>query len=257
MWETDIYKWVSDAEYHKIICSISQEAKICLRNRAYTACLSMVGSLLEGLIIYSLTRIRVDFSPNATLDQLITLGKQCSLLPPREEFLGHALRNFRNFLHPTRQREGNYIPTKETAELAVKTCEYMASELQKRLNSYLPNSVSARLLVVTHANADGEVIPIHISPFSLGRGENNSYVISEKGVSVSHTRILYQKNSFFLEDLKSTNGTYIITENSEEKKLKPYRPTLMAGTTRFRLGNADDNPQFIFQIEGEERTVPT
>lgn len=47
------------------------------------------------------------------------------------------------------------------------------------------------------------------SSLAIGRKEDNDIVIDNPAVSSHHARILKQGNSYFVEDLNSTNGTFI------------------------------------------------
>ncbi|MBU3207168.1 FHA domain-containing protein [Clostridium algidicarnis] len=54
----------------------------------------------------------------------------------------------------------------------------------------------------------GSVIPIRGS-ITLGRTEENNVVLSDKYVSSTHAKIYSNNDKYFLEDLKSTNGTIL------------------------------------------------
>jgi len=44
---------------------------------------------------------------------------------------------------------------------------------------------------------------------TIGRGTHNHLVIDDTYTSYEHARIVYQDERFYLEDLESTNGTYL------------------------------------------------
>jgi pSer/pThr/pTyr-binding forkhead associated (FHA) protein len=46
-------------------------------------------------------------------------------------------------------------------------------------------------------------------PTSIGRGAVNDVVVDEEHVSQQHARVFYRDAGFWVEDLQSTNGTYI------------------------------------------------
>lgn len=54
----------------------------------------------------------------------------------------------------------------------------------------------------------GSVIPIRGS-ITLGRTEDNDLVLQDKYVSSTHAKIYSKDDEYFLEDLKSTNGTIL------------------------------------------------
>lgn len=49
------------------------------------------------------------------------------------------------------------------------------------------------------------IIPIT----TLGRAEHNHLIITDTYSSYEHARIIYQQDKFYLEDLQSTNGTFL------------------------------------------------
>ncbi|MDD6794226.1 MAG: FHA domain-containing protein [Clostridiaceae bacterium] len=65
------------------------------------------------------------------------------------------------------------------------------------------------LEVVGQSNVKkGSVIPIK-SSVTIGRKDENSVVISDKHVSGNHARFIIRNNILFIEDLNSTNGTFV------------------------------------------------
>ena len=55
---------------------------------------------------------------------------------------------------------------------------------------------------------EGSFIPIR-SDLTIGRKEGNSIVMTDQHVSGNHAKIIVRNNGLFLEDLNSTNGTYL------------------------------------------------
>ena len=79
-------------------------------------------------------------------------------------------------------------------------------------------------------------IPIN-SDCSIGRGKNNDILINDISVSTNHIKIYLDNNQIYIEDLNSTNGTYI-----DEHKLEvgsQYElnlgQTLRLGTISYKL----------------------
>jgi diguanylate cyclase (GGDEF)-like protein len=52
-------------------------------------------------------------------------------------------------------------------------------------------------------------LPIERSEYIIGRSTECDFVLDGKEVSRRHTRIFYENDKFKIEDLKSTNGTYL------------------------------------------------
>ncbi|MFT8348449.1 FHA domain-containing protein [Clostridium saccharoperbutylacetonicum] len=55
---------------------------------------------------------------------------------------------------------------------------------------------------------EGSIIPIR-SDLTIGRKSDNLIVLNEQHISGNHAKILVRNDSLFLEDLNSTNGTYL------------------------------------------------
>jgi len=59
-------------------------------------------------------------------------------------------------------------------------------------------------------NEEGEKVINLIIPFTtIGRAGHNHILITDSYSSYEHARIVYQQESFYLEDLQSTNGTFL------------------------------------------------
>ncbi len=63
---------------------------------------------------------------------------------------------------------------------------------------------------------------IHHFPFTIGSQKNNDLVIQDDHVSRKHCQIMSQDGFYYLEDLKSTNGTYLNSLKIEKEKLATY-----------------------------------
>lgn len=55
---------------------------------------------------------------------------------------------------------------------------------------------------------DGSVIPIN-DYLTVGRSEDNMVILSDRYVSSHHLKIYMRNNEYVLEDLNSTNGTFV------------------------------------------------
>lgn len=64
-------------------------------------------------------------------------------------------------------------------------------------------------LVVTEGSLAGTRIPLGASPVLIGRADDSTLVLDDDYVSTRHARISQQDNAWYLDDLGSTNGTYL------------------------------------------------
>ena len=83
---------------------------------------------------------------------------------------------------------------------------------------------------------DGSIIPIR-SDLTIGRKEDNSIVLSEQHISGNHAKIAVRNNTLFIEDLNSTNGTYVNGTKISSK-------TKLANKDEIKIGNV------VFKILG-------
>jgi pSer/pThr/pTyr-binding forkhead associated (FHA) protein len=69
-------------------------------------------------------------------------------------------------------------------------------------------------LLTLLATIDGEERPSHFTTpmVTIGRDPGCDYVLGDTTVSAQHARLSYRQNQWWLEDLRSTNGTLLNQE---------------------------------------------
>jgi pSer/pThr/pTyr-binding forkhead associated (FHA) protein len=68
----------------------------------------------------------------------------------------------------------------------------------------------------------------------LGRGQDNDVVIVDKDGSRHHARVLKTTQGVWLEDMQSTNGTYVNGQPVTRQQLQPG-DIIQVGRTQFRF----------------------
>ncbi|MBA3489663.1 MAG: FHA domain-containing protein [Longispora sp.] len=68
---------------------------------------------------------------------------------------------------------------------------------------------AAHVLVVTEGSLAGTRIPLAETPITIGRAEDSTLVITDDFASARHARLLPRGGQWYVEDLGSTNGTYL------------------------------------------------
>jgi len=68
---------------------------------------------------------------------------------------------------------------------------------------------AARQLVVTAGQLAGTRLTLGDSPITIGRAEDCTLVITDDYASARHARLVPRDGQWFVEDLGSTNGTYL------------------------------------------------
>lgn len=74
-------------------------------------------------------------------------------------------------------------------------------------------------LVMRTGPTTGKTYTLEASEVTVGRDPSNDIVINDAEVSRKHARLLFQEGSYVLEDLGSTNGTYI----NGQRLMGPYQ----------------------------------
>ena len=87
----------------------------------------------------------------------------------------------------------------------------------------------ARRLVVTEGALAGTTIGLTEAVVTLGRADDSTLVLTDDYASTRHARLVPNEGSWTLEDLGSTNGTYL-------SGAKVVRPTAVPLGQQIRIG---------------------
>ena len=88
---------------------------------------------------------------------------------------------------------------------------------------------TARKLVVTEGALAGTTIKLGDGPVTLGRADDSTLVLTDDYASTRHARLVPAEGSWLVEDLGSTNGTYL-------GSAKVVRPTPVPVGSPIRIG---------------------
>jgi hypothetical protein len=93
------------------------------------------------------------------------------------------------------------------------------------------------LLIVIDGPLAGATVPLTGQPITLGRGTSNTVVLDDEFVSSSHARVFQDPSTrqWMLEDLNSTNGTYVNESRINGIMSLPARVPVRVGATTFEL----------------------
>jgi len=95
---------------------------------------------------------------------------------------------------------------------------------QPRPSRGLPTRV-----VIVDGPDQGRAVALESAPVTFGRGPECTMPLADEYVSTQHARLVLHDNHWYVEDLGSTNGTYIGNE-------RLTRPTQVGAKSRVRLG---------------------
>lgn len=88
---------------------------------------------------------------------------------------------------------------------------------------------AARQLIVTAGALAGTRITLDGRPILIGRADDSTLVLDDDYASTRHARLGFSDGDWFLEDLGSTNGTYL-------DRAKVTAPTRVPPGTPIRIG---------------------
>ena len=91
-----------------------------------------------------------------------------------------------------------------------------------------PRGAPTHVAITEGANA-GETISLDLAPLLIGRGSDAAIRLDDDYVSTRHARIASSGDQWFVEDLGSTNGTYIGASRITQ-------PTVINLGTQIRIG---------------------
>ncbi|HEX7354803.1 MAG TPA: FHA domain-containing protein [Mycobacteriales bacterium] len=93
----------------------------------------------------------------------------------------------------------------------------------------------AGVLLVTEGALTGTRIQLGTSPVTIGRAEDSTLVVADDFVSTRHARFTPRGEQWLVEDLGSTNGTYLDREKVTGPTLVPTGVPVHIGKTTVEL----------------------
>jgi len=94
---------------------------------------------------------------------------------------------------------------------------------------------AARTLVVTAGPLAGTTLKLDTTPITIGRADGSTLVISDDYVSSNHARLRPDGDTWVLEDLGSTNGTYLDRTRVTAATAVPVGTPIRIGKTVLEL----------------------
>jgi pSer/pThr/pTyr-binding forkhead associated (FHA) protein len=90
-------------------------------------------------------------------------------------------------------------------------------------------------LIITAGAKQGESITLTSKPVSIGRSSDSSIVIRDDYTSTHHARLEYRSGTWIINDLGSTNGTFLAGAKVTEPTEVPLNTPLTIGATTFEI----------------------
>jgi pSer/pThr/pTyr-binding forkhead associated (FHA) protein len=92
-----------------------------------------------------------------------------------------------------------------------------------------------RRLVVTDGALQGTTVPLSGVPITIGRADDSTLVLTDDYVSTRHARLVPRGEQWMLEDLGSTNGTYLGRARVTDPVTVPLGAQIRVGKTVLEL----------------------
>lgn len=96
-------------------------------------------------------------------------------------------------------------------------------------------ATSASRLVITAGPREGMEIPLPSQPLTIGRSSESGLVIRDDYTSTHHARLMLLNDAWVIQDLDSTNGTFLEGTRVVVPTQIPLGASIKIGTTVFEL----------------------
>jgi pSer/pThr/pTyr-binding forkhead associated (FHA) protein len=93
----------------------------------------------------------------------------------------------------------------------------------------------ATRLVITAGSKEGLEVPLDGDELTIGRASESGLVIRDDYTSTYHARLLHWEDGWVVQDLDSTNGTFLDGKRVNVPTLVPIGTPVRIGTTSFEL----------------------
>ena len=101
--------------------------------------------------------------------------------------------------------------------------------------SATPSSIEATRLVITSGPKEGLELSLPNEPLTIGRSSESGLVIRDDYTSTHHARLMRWDESWVVQDLDSTNGTFLDGTRVTLPTPVPLNTPVRIGTTSFEL----------------------
>lgn len=138
--------------YTQTLCDILnkrwKEIEICIKYEAYLSAIILMGSVLEGVLLdfvennpkdanKSKSAPKYDSGENKsfkdwTLNDLINVAHECGWMDKDIKDFNSALRDYRNLVHPRKQRDESIFPDKDTSNICLHVVYAALNDLEEK-----------------------------------------------------------------------------------------------------------------------------
>jgi hypothetical protein len=102
-------------------------------------------------------------------------------------------------------------------------------------NRPMATVLTAGRIVITSGPREGTEIPLTNEPLTIGRSSDSGLVIRDDYTSTHHARLMLWNNEWMIQDLDSTNGTFLGDKRVTVPTQLPLSTPVRIGQTTFEL----------------------
>ncbi|MCD5345389.1 FHA domain-containing protein [Agromyces sp. H3Y2-19a] len=102
-------------------------------------------------------------------------------------------------------------------------------------NGELASSDNARRLIITNGAKSGTEFPLGTDEITIGRSSDSAIIIRDDYTSTHHARLMLWNGRWMIQDLDSTNGTFLNGSRVTVPTPIPLGATVKVGATTFEL----------------------
>ena len=135
---------------------------------------------------------------------------------------------------PTDQQPGR-ASSAAAAPPAPRPAPAAAPAQQQRPPAAPASDGAATRLVITKGAKAGLEMPLGGGPLTIGRSQDSALVIRDDYTSTHHARLMLWNGRWVVQDLDSTNGTFLADERVTVPTPVPTGATVTIGQTSFEL----------------------
>jgi pSer/pThr/pTyr-binding forkhead associated (FHA) protein len=95
--------------------------------------------------------------------------------------------------------------------------------------------LTASRLVITDGARAGQELPLGREPLTIGRSGESGLIVRDDYTSTHHARLLLWNDEWMIQDLDSTNGTYLDGKRVNVPTQVPLNTPIKIGSTTFEL----------------------
>ena len=109
---------------------------------------------------------------------------------------------------------------------------------QRRKNAKAPATYSDTIIKVVSGAMRGTEIPVKAERFTLGRTSDADIQIHDSMISRAHCLLEWENKRWFISDLDSTNGTWMVGRKVDKRSPLPLKTSVRIGNTIIELIDA-------------------